>query len=415
MTPQAFIDRWQGSSAAELANSQSFLKELCALLDVEEPQPTQQDETANTYVFEKAVAFNNGDGTTSAGRVDLYRQSCFVLESKQGSERKAAEQEQALAEVTKLKKQRTGTAQRGTTGWEKAMVKARQQAKRYAEALPNEWPPFLIVVDVGHCFDVYADFSQSGKNYVPFPDPVSYRIPLAKLEDADIRERFRVLWTDPHALDPAKQTAKVTRELAAKLAELAKRLEARTTDAGEKQHSPEEVSHFLMRCLFTMFAEDIELGGFQNEDFTNFLKSRRGKLDTFVPMLESLWQTMDTGGFSTVLESTLRRFNGGLFGDCTALPVTEDQLELLIEAATARWEEVEPAIFGTLLERALDPVERHKLGAHYTPRAYVERLVMPTIIELLCEQRGGIYDEVRITRQRGQCVAVWGSLSTARW
>ena len=44
---------------------------------------------------------------------------------------------------------------------------------------------------------------------------------------------------------------------------------------------------------------------------------------------------------------------------------------------------MEPAIFGTLLERALDPRERHKLGAHYTPRAYVERLVMPTIIEPL--------------------------------
>ena len=30
---------------------------------------------------------------------------------------------------------------------------------------------------------------------------------------------------------------------------------------------------------------------------------------------------------------------------------------------------MEPAIFGTLLERALSPVDRHKLGAHYTPAA----------------------------------------------
>ena len=44
---------------------------------------------------------------------------------------------------------------------------------------------------------------------------------------------------------------------------------------------------------------------------------------------------------------------------------------------------MEPAIFGTLLERALDPQERHALGAHYTPRAYVERLVMPTVVEPL--------------------------------
>src|SRR5690606_30813511 len=60
-----------------------------------------------------------------------------------------------------------------------------------------------------------------------------------------------------------------------------------------------------------------------------------------------------------------------------------EQITLLIEAARAKWEHVEPAIFGTLLERALDPAERHKLGAHYTPRAYVERLVLPTVIEPL--------------------------------
>ena len=81
-------------------------------------------------------------------------------------------------------------------------------------------------------------------------------------------------------------------------------------------------------------------------------------------MLESLWKTMDTGGFSVVLEGTLKQFNGGLFEDQQALPLTEDQFELLVESAEAHWSHVEPAIFGTLLERALDPVERHKLGAH---------------------------------------------------
>jgi len=54
-----------------------------------------------------------------------------------------------------------------------------------------------------------------------------------------------------------------------------------------------------------------------------------------------------------------------------------------LAAARANWREVEPAIFGTLLERALSPSERHALGAHYTPRAYVERLVLPTVMEPL--------------------------------
>src|SRR5690606_3850015 len=91
------------------------------------------------------------------------------------------------------------------------------------------------------------------------------------------------------------------------------------------------------------------------------------------------------------LRSQLLRFNGGLFADCDALPLSADQLELLIEASEANWQDVEPAIFGTLLERALDPVERHKLGAHYTPRAYVERLVMPTLVEPLRDEWDTVY------------------------
>ena len=66
-------------------------------------------------------------------------------------------------------------------------------------------------------------------------------------------------------------------------------------------------------------------------------------------------------------------------------------LEATLSGVPADWKDVEPAIFGTLLERALDPVERHKLGAHYTPRAYVERLVVPTVVEPLREE----WDAVR--------------------
>lgn len=383
MTPAEFIDRWKPSGGAEMANSQSFIIGLCDLLQVPHPEPTLPDETQNSYVFEKAIEFNNNDGTTSQGRVDLYRRGCFILESKQGAEAKDAKLEVALATKTKKKKFRSGTAKRGTPGWELAMVKARQQARRYAEAIPDEWPPFLIVADVGYCFDLYADFTQSGKNYVPFPDPNSYRISLKELEVEETRELFKAIWLDPHSLDPSRRSAKVTREVADRLAKLAKLMEGK--------HNPETVAQFLMRCLFTMFAEDVEIGGFRKQDFTKFLISRRGKLDTFVPMLESLWQTMDTGGFSVILEGQLKQFNGGLFEDQKALPVSEDQLDLLIEAAEADWRDVEPAIFGTLLERALDPVERHKLGAHYTPRAYVERLVMPTIIEPLREEWDTVY------------------------
>jgi hypothetical protein len=373
-----FIARWSASGGGEIANSQSFLIELCKLLDVPRPEPTQADESKNDYVFEKAVEFNNCDGTTSQGRIDLFRAGHFVLESKRGSERRAAEEAEALATVTKRKKRRTGTATRGTPAWDKAMTRARQQAKRYAEAIPDEWPPFLIVCDVGHCFDLYADFTQSGKNYVPFPDPQNYRLKLDSLAEADVQQLLRTIWTDPLSLDPSRRSAAVTRDLAASLAKLARSLE------GQADQSAERVSAFLMRCLFTMFAEDIGL--LPAQGFTEALIRIRDKPEKFAPMTGELWKTMNTGGFSNLLLEKLLRFNGGLFEDCDALPLNEDQLELLIEAGEANWRDVEPAIFGTLLERALDPIERHKLGAHYTPLAYVERLVMPTLIEPLREQ-----------------------------
>ncbi len=381
---QEFIQRWESSGAAERANYQLFLSELCNLLGVAPPDPAQADDRQNAYVFERNVVFQYPDGTNSIKRIDLYKRGCFVLEAKQGSERKDRGTEGLGDGATALfpelnKKQKKGTAVRGTKGWDDAMIAARGQADQYAREIARAegWPPFLIVADIGHSIELYADFARAGRTYLPFPDPRGHRIFLRDLEREEVRERLRMVWTEPLALDPSRRSARVTREVAAQLARLAKSFE----DAG---HTPEQVAAFLMRSVFTMFAEDVEL--IPKGKFTEFLESLREDLSIFPQMMEELWQRMNTGGFSPILKTKLLQFNGGLFSESSALPVTRQQLEFLIAAAKSDWRDVEPAIFGTLLERALDPVERHKLGAHYTPRAYVERLVLPTIIEPLREE-----------------------------
>jgi hypothetical protein len=259
------------------------------------------------------------------------------------------------------------------------MQAARGQAERYVRALPAREgnPPFLVVVDVGHTFELYSDFSRAGKTYVPFPDARTHRLRLGELTSEEVRERLRLVWTDPLALDPARRSARVTRGVAAQLASLARSLE-------ESGHGAERVANFLMRAIFTMFAEDVRL--MPEGRFTELLESLRAAPEEFAPMLESLWQNMNEGGYSQALRARLLRFNGGLFESQEAIPLDARQLDLLIAASRSNWRDVEPAIFGTLLERALDPVERHQLGAHYTPRAYVERLVMPTVIEPLREE-----------------------------
>ncbi|MFZ2955580.1 MAG: DNA methyltransferase [Candidatus Ozemobacteraceae bacterium] len=354
------------------------MTELCDVLGAPRPEPTLPDETKNAYVFEKTVVFQNGDGTISHGRIDLYKRGCFVLEAKQGADADHQGTASDAAEYLGFprKKIRRGTAFRESQAWDGAMLAARGQALQYARELPTEegWPPFLVVIDVGYSFELFADFSRMGKVYLPFPDPGSFRIKLDDLTQEPLRDRLRLVWADPRSLDPTRRSARVTRELAARLAKLAISLEM-------SGHSAVEVSGFLMRSLFTMFAEDVDL--LSRGSFQRLLESFRGKVSIFPEMVRELWEKMDVGGFSTALREKILTFNGGFFADPTTLSLTESQLELLIEAARSDWKDVEPAIFGTLLERALDPHERHSLGAHYTPRAYVERLVFPAIVEPL--------------------------------
>ena len=384
VTPEqitAFIERWEHSGAAERSNYASFLTELCTLLDLPRPDPSSPDNSQNNYIFERAITRRNPDGTTSPGFIDLYRRGSFVWECKQGTNVPGESDHAPTSGNGK-----TGHGKRGTLAFDKALERAFHQARGYITALPPEEgrPPFLIVCDVGHTIDLYAEFTGTGGQYERFPDPVSHRITLPDLHRPEIRERLRKVWLDPHALDPSKVAAAVTRDIAGRLAVLAKSLEA-------DGHNPQVIAGFLQRCLFTMFAEDVGL--LPEDGFKNLLERIKDTPKGFPVMVSGLWREMATGTeFSALLMKEIACFNGGLFENTTALPVSTAQLAMLIEAAAKDWSAVEPSIFGTLLTRALDSRERHKLGAEYTPRAYVERLIRPTIIGPLRDE----WDAVRV-------------------
>jgi hypothetical protein len=377
----AFIERWENSGAAERANYALFLSELCILLDLPRPDPTSPDNSQNNYVFERAVTRKNPDGTTSTGFIDLYRRGSFVLESKQGANALGDTEGSQPAANGK-----TGHGKRGTLAFDKALERAFHQGRGYITALPPEEgrPPFLIVCDIGHTIDLYAEFTGTGGQYERFPDPVSHRITLPDLHRPEIRSRLRQVWLDPHSLDPSKFAAAVTRDIAGRLAVLARSLE---TDG----HDPQVIAGFLQRSLFTMFAEDVGL--LPEDGFKTLLARVRENPRGFPVLVSALWKEMATGTqYSALLFKEIACFNGGLFEDTTALPLSAAQLDMLMDAASTDWSAVEPSIFGTLLTRALDARERHKLGAEYTPRSYVERLIRPTIIGPLRDD----WDAVRV-------------------
>lgn len=351
---RALADRWAAAKAAERANAQSYVIELCDALGVEPPRPA-----GSGYEFEFPIKLTARDGSETQGFVDCYKERHFVLEAKDYEEGRSNDM---------------------------LLRRAYGQARMYAAHDPSGMqPPYLLVLDVGKTMLVWDRWAGTFGGYA-----AARRIDLTRLHERPDDAALLVdIWTNPRARDPRMVSQAVTKDIAAHLAQLAASLEGR----GFEQ---ERVAKFLMRCVFTMFSEDVGL--LPDEPFRRMLDEVAVPTpDEFPGAAEELWRAMDAGhrfGFRKLL-----KFNGHFFKDAEALPLTRTDLAVLLEAAKADWSKVEPTIFGTLLTRALDPVERHRLGAEYTPPEFIERLIRPTIEEPVRERWTAVQAEVLQLRE----------------
>lgn len=373
MDVEDFIRIWANASASERQTAQSFVIQLCRVLGVAAPNDEKVDDP--DYGFERIVRFRHDDLSSHWGYIDCYRRECFVLEAKQTAKRLANTPDKQQMKLV------------GPDVVERKMDKARAQAKGYARAL-DEWPPFLIMVDVGRTIELWSDFSRMGKTYLQYPDRENYRIALSDLRDPKIRERLAAVWSDPMSLDPARRVEEATIEIAALLGRLVQSFRKRFSREAGAANDPvhraaweRRVAVFVMQCVFAMFADSIKL--IPDRAFGEFLKSYQGAAKNFSKAISQVFRTMDTGGYCPVLRCDMLWYNGGLYAEDAAIAVSESELDILCKAAACDWAKVEPAIFGALMENALSAGERGELGAHYTPKAMVETLVQATIIDVL--------------------------------
>ena len=263
-----FIKRWSNSYGSERGNFHSFFKELCKILGVDEPDPVN-DGGDNAYVFERLVTWIDDDGKEHPRWIDCYKREHFVLEAKQATA--------------------TGANRRGGAAHAGRLIKAKKQAIDYVRSLdPLREPPipFLIVLDVGGSFDLYADFSRTNRFWTHYPDSNSSHITLDDLVKPEICARLKAIWEDPYSLDPSTKAQQVTKEAAIRLATIAKQL--------EEKNDPETVAGFLMRFFFCAFAEDIGL--MKPHEFTRFLSNHIGRAHVLKNSLELLWSELDSGG-----------------------------------------------------------------------------------------------------------------------
>lgn len=356
----ALIIEAKASGGSELANYQLFILGLCEALGLDRPAMAQEQNDRNDYVFERRVDFKHPDGSRSAGRIDCYRRGCFILEAKQSSKRQALKVDPAqLALIPEDASQRKqGQAKRGTRGWDQVMLAARRQAEDYARALPVEhgYPPFLLVVDVGHVIEVYADFSGQGKNYAHFPDRQSYRIGMDDLHDAKVQARLRTIWTDPQSLDPTRISAEVTRDIAERLAKIAKRLEGEVLEAlddlGEDQ------------ARFAMEGETVSPRQFYGLE----LNPRAVPIADLVLWIGYLKWQLKTAGLSSITEPILHAY--GTIRQQDAV-IAYDREELSRDAQgrpLSRWDGVTKKLHPITGEEVPDPDAQVPLYSYVNPK-----------------------------------------------
>ena len=353
---EAFIARWGEAGGSERANYQLFVNELCELLGVPKPDPARDDTRDNAYVFERRVTFRHGDGTETAGFIDLYRRSAFVLEAKKVRKargqrfrrRPAARPRSGRAVCARIARPRRSPA-----------VPPRRRCRQRDRALRRVHPLRRDLRPVSRSRDRTASVSLI-------------------CADADLRERLRAGLARSAGLDPSRAIGQGhAGDRRASWRSRASRWKAPATRPNASPQFPHPLPvHHVRRGRGAAAEARVS---------SICWRACRTTRTSSSPLVAELWRAMDSGGFSAAIRADVLRFNGKLFSDPHVLPLDRDQIDLLLEAARADWRDVEPAIFGTLLERALDPTERHALGAHYTPRAYVERLVLPTVVEPLRE------------------------------
>nr|WP_250518781.1 type IIL restriction-modification enzyme MmeI [Caballeronia sp. ATUFL_M1_KS5A] len=259
---------------------------------------------------------------------------------------------------------------KGHFGWEnkapgRKLSDALKQLLDYSLALGS--PPILVVSDRER-IEIHTAFNG-------YPDEPR-TILIEDIGQSENLEVLRCVFNDPERLRPGRSSAAITEEAAGKFADLA-------TAMCTQGEDPHKVAHFLIQCLFCMFAEDEGL--LPNKVFERLLSNAEGNGAVASTRLQKLFAAMKRGG--DYGDNSISWFNGGLFKSIDIPSIEKSDLSTLEAAARdTDWRAIEPAIFGTLFERGLNPKKRSQLGAHYTDMGTIMRIVDHVVVYPLMEE-----------------------------
>ena len=336
MTPQEFVEKWANTTLGERQTYQLHFSDVCQLVGHAPPDGSGKDRNGKLFVFEKYVKEKRGEG----GYADVYYEDHFAIEYKAPNRHKSLDD-------------------------------AFKQLQRYHRQL--KMPPLLIVTDIEN-WRIHTNFTSTV--------PETYEFTNSEISDRpEVFQWLKYIFENPGRFNPERNTKLVTEEAALALKAVVDNMRQRWN------LSPQRVARFLTRIIFSLFAEDIGLLPAMLEGkglFTYLVEHTKNNPENFSQDIGELFGKMEDGG--RMHSRDIRWFNGALFRGVEVENLSPNAISQLLSACLLDWEYVEPAIFGTLFERCLDPDKRAQLGAHYTSPDDIMLIVEPVLMQpLRCE------------------------------
>lgn len=236
-------------------------------------------------------------------------------------------------------------------------------------------PPLLIVSSF-QTIRIQTNF--------PGMETARYDLGIKELAQPERLELVRDAFFAPHRFrERLRSVDAVTRETAALFQSIVVDMEAQNED-------PERLARYLNQLVFCLYSEDAGL--LPDGLFSRIVRQHYRDPETFDRAIRSLFGQMATGGFSGADE--IAHFNGDLFNVVDTVEMSTVALQRLGEACDRNWRNIEPSVFGTLFERALDASKRAQTGAHYTGADDIELVVDPVVMKPLRREWDAVRQEI---------------------
>lgn len=201
-------------------------------------------------------------------------------------------------------------------------------------------------------------------------------------------ERYRGIEENPADVKAAEKMAKLHDEI-------------RAYNDFSSNADLHELNLFMTRLLFCYFAEDT--GIFADNLFTisidRYTREDGSDLSDYIATAFEVMDKQERTDVPTIF-SQFPYVNGGLFSKRIRIPkMGRRARRLIIECGELNWKDINPDIFGSMIQAVVSPSQRGTLGMHYTSVPNIMKVIQPLFLDELYEAFADAKENVKKLRQ----------------